>query len=374
MAEPLKHLIGPHSARDTAAALSRAWPEFDSDGFLAGVLPAIETLELMQRGQLIADNLARFLPQDFARAAPILAACLPVRESRGLSGWALLSFNQYIAARGLDHVATALDLLKALTPHFTGEFGIRALIHRDQALALSIISAWVEDPNHHVRRLASEGTRPRLPWAMRLPALVRDPAPLLPILTALIDDPEDYVRRSVANSLNDIAKDHPDLVADFVAGHRPGASPERLWLLRHASRTLFKKGHAGVLATFGFEPLQGVTARLALAATQVAFPGELRFRLELRNATTRPQKVMLDYAIHHRLKDGRLSPKVFKGKAVTLLPGEALSVERRHAFRPITTRVYYPGEHRIEILVNGESLATAAFTLAAPAGKAGEEG
>ena len=374
MAEPLKHLIGAHTVRNTAGVISRAFPEFDAEGFLAFVLPEIDDLELMQRGQRIAEGMGCFLPQDFARAAPILVGCLPARGSGGLSGWALLSFNQYIAARGLDHVELALDLLKALTPHFTGEFGIRALIHRDQALALSIISGWVEDPDHHVRRLASEGTRPRLPWAMRLPALVRDPAPILPLLTALIDDPEDYVRRSVANSLNDIAKDHPDLVADFVAGHRPGASPERLWLLRHASRTLLKKGHAGALASFGFEPLEGVTADLFLATAQVGFPGELRFRIELSNATTRPQKVMLDYAIHHRLKDGRLSPKVFKGKAVTLPPGEGLAIERRHAFRPITTRVHYPGEHRVEILVNGESLAGAAFTLAAPAGKTGQEG
>lgn len=374
MADALKHLIGAHTVRNTAGVISRAFPEFDAEGFLAFVLPEIDDLELMQRGQRIAEGMGRFLPQDFARAAPILAGSLPARGSGGLSGWALLSFNQYIAARGLDHVELALDLLKALTPHFTGEFGIRALIHRDQALALSIISGWVEEPDHHVRRLASEGTRPRLPWAMRLPALVRDPAPILPLLTALIDDPEDYVRRSVANSLNDIAKDHPDLVADFVAGHRPGASPGRLWLLRHASRTLLKKGQAGALASFGFEPLEGVTADLFLATAQVAFPGELRFRIELSNATTRPQKVMLDYAIHHRLKDGRLSPKVFKGKAVTLPPCEGVTIERRHAFRPITTRVYYPGEHRVEILVNGESLATAAFTLAAPAGKTGQEG
>lgn len=374
MAHALKHLIGAHTVRNTAAVLSRASPDFDAEGFLAFVLPEIDGLELMQRGQRIAEGMGRFLPQDFARAAPILVGCLPARGSGGLSGWALLSFNQYIAARGLDHVETALELLKALTPHFTGEFGIRALIHRDQALALPIISGWVEDPNHHVRRLASEGTRPRLPWAMRLPALVRDPAPILPLLTALIDDPEDYVRRSVANSLNDIAKDHPDLVAAFVASHRPGASPERLWLLRHASRTLLKKGHAGALASFGFEPLEGVTADLSLATAQVGFPGELRFRIELSNTTARPQPVMLDYAIHHRLKDGRLSPKVFKGKAVTMSAGETLTVERRHAFRPITTRVYYPGEHRIEILVNGESLATEGFTLAAPVGKAGQEG
>ncbi|HCL63600.1 MAG TPA: DNA alkylation repair protein [Rhizobium sp.] len=367
MAEPLKHLIGPQTARDTASALSRARPDFAERDFLAAVLPHIEALELMQRGQLIADALRNTLPQDFEKAAPILRACLPRGGRSGLTGWALLSFNQYIAAHGLDHVEIALDLLKALTPHFTAEFGIRPFVHREQPKALSIISGWTGDPNHHVRRLASEGTRPRLPWAMRLPSLVRDPAPILPILTTLIDDREDYVRRSVANSLNDIAKDHPDLVADFVASHRPGASPERLWLLKHASRTLLKKGHAAALANFGFRPLDGVAAELSLDNADVAFPGQLAFRIRLSNATPEPQQLMFDYAIHHRMKDGSLRPKVFKGKSLMLPPSESVTVDRRHAFRSITTRVYYPGEHGLEILVNGASLATATFTLAAPA-------
>lgn len=366
MAEALKHLIGAHTARDTAEALSRAWPAFAAADFLDDVLPHIEARELMQRGQLIAGAMRRHLPQDFRKAAPILAACLPDDKRSGLGGWALLSFNQYIAAHGLDHLETSLDLLKALTPHFTAEFGIRPFIEREQDKALSMIGGWVDDPNHHVRRLASEGTRPRLPWAMRLPKLVRDPKPLLPILTALLDDPQDYVRRSVANSLNDIAKDHPDLVADFVARHQRDASTERLRLLKHASRTLLKKGHAGAMANFGFKALDGLTATLALADTNVPYPGQLDFGITLVNETDVLQVLMLDYAIHHRKKDGTMSPKVFKGRSLTLGARERLHLDRRHAFRPITTRTYYPGEHRLDILVNGMSLASASFHLAAP--------
>jgi hypothetical protein len=171
------------------------------------------------------------------------------------------------------------------------------------------------------------------------------------------------VRRSVANSLNDIAKDHPDLVADFVAHHQPGASPERLWLLKHASRTLLKKGHARALANFGFRRIEGVHAGLALAAQHVAFPGHLDFSITLSNRTPRPQSLMVDYAIHHQKKDGTLTPKVFKAKSLQLAGGQSLTLERRHAFKPITTRVYHPGEHRLEILVNGASLAIEAFTL-----------
>lgn len=364
MAEALKHLIGAHTARDTAKALSRAWPAFAAADFLDDILPQIESRELMQRGQLIAEAMRRHLPQDFCKAVPILAACLPDGNRPGLGGWALLSFNQYMAAHGLDHLETSLDLLKALTPHFTAEFGIRPFVDREQDKALSIIAGWLGDPDHHVRRLASEGTRPRLPWAMRLPKLVRDPKPLLPILTALLDDPEDYVRRSVANSLNDIAKDHPDLVADFVARHRPDASPERLRLLKHASRTLLKKGHAAAMANFGFKMLDGLMATLTLGESAIPYPGRLDFGITLINGTDAPQVLMLDYAIHHRKKDGTMSPKVFKGRSLTLGMGETLQLDLRHAFRPITTRTYYPGEHRLDILVNGMSLASASFHLA----------
>ncbi|SMD02870.1 DNA alkylation repair protein [Rhizobium sp. RU36D] len=366
MAEALKHLISPATARATADAVAQAWPPFDHAGFLGDVLARLDGLELMQRGQCIADALHQRLPRDFAESAPILKDCLPGKNDRGLSGWALLSFNQYIAAQGRGHLITALDLLKALTPHFTAEFGIRPFIAEEQDTALAIIGEWVQDPNHHVRRLASEGTRPRLPWAMRLPALVRDPLPLLPILESLIDDDEDYVRRSVANSLNDIAKDHPDLVADFVERHAEGASKNRLWLLKHASRTLVKKGHAKALANFGFAAIDGIGAHLTVAATHIDFPGMLDFQVALKNETDGRQSLLIDYAIHHRKKDGSLSPKVFKGKAITLGPGETVHVVKHHAFRAITTRVYYPGAHRLEVFVNGQSVAAADFTLAAP--------
>ncbi len=365
MAEPLKHLIGPHTARDTADAVARAWGPFDHAALLADILPVIDGLELMQRGQCIADALRRHLPEDFEQAATILHGCLPAADRTGLSGWALLSFNQYVAAHGRGHLETALDLLKALTPHFTAEFGIRPFIAEEQDAALAIIGDWVTDSNHHVRRLASEGTRPRLPWAMRLPALVKDPTSIMPILEALINDPEDYVRRSVANSLNDIAKDHPDLVADFVERHAQGASKDRLWLLKHASRTLIKKGHSKALANFGFAPLDDVTASLTLKSQQIDFPGELAFEVLLSNAGKDMRTVLVDYAIHHQKKDGSLSPKVFKGKSLPLKPGESVTIVKRHAFRPITTRVYHPGRHRLEIMVNGVVQAGADFNLGA---------
>jgi 3-methyladenine DNA glycosylase AlkC len=366
MPEPLKNLLHPALVRAMAEIIAANAPSFDRDRFTALATDGIESLELMERAALIRDALFATLPENFPEAAAILAASLPTTGKIGLTGWMLLPINQFIAARGIRDFDIGLDLLKALTPHFTAEFGIRQFIHQDQQRALATITGWVDDANHHVRRLASEGTRPRLPWAMRLPQLIKDPSPILPILTALMDDPEDYVRRSVANSLNDIAKDHPDLVASFIAEHIEGASAERRWLLKHASRTLLKKGHARALANFGFGAAASLECNLLLANPAVLFGEGLDFEIRLRNAGDIAQSLMIDYAIHHVKADGSLSPKVFKWKTVTLEAGEDHIVQRRHAMRPITTRRYYPGEHRIVILVNGTETASGNFVLSMP--------
>lgn len=366
MPEPLKNLLHPALVRAMAEIIAANAPSFDRDRFTALATDGIESLELMERAALIRDALFATLPENFPEAAAILAASLPTTGKIGLTGWMLLPINQFIAARGIRDFDIGLDLLKALTPHFTAEFGIRQFIHQDQQRALATIARWVDDANHHVRRLASEGTRPRLPWAMRLPQLIKDPSPILPILTALMDDPEDYVRRSVANSLNDIAKDHPDLVASFIAEHIEGASAERRWLLKHASRTLLKKGHARALANFGFGAAASLECNLLLANPAVLFGEGLDFEIRLRNAGDIAQSLMIDYAIHHVKADGSLSPKVFKWKTVTLEAGEDHIVQRRHAMRPITTRRYYPGEHRIVILVNGTETASGNFVLSMP--------
>ncbi|OWV76600.1 DNA alkylation repair protein [Rhizobium sp. R339] len=371
MPEPLKNLLHEALVGDMADRIAANALSFDKARFAVLATDGLEALELMERSALIRDALFATLPDGFPQAAAILKASLPSSGRPGLTGWMLLPVNQFIAARGPDHFELGLDLLKALTPHFTAEFGIRPFIHRDQQRALASISGWVGDPDRHVRRLASEGTRPRLPWAMRLPQLVKDPAPILPILTALMDDPEDYVRRSVANSLNDIAKDHPDLVAAFIATHIDTASPERRRLLKHASRTLLKKGHAQALANFGFGAAAALTCELRLLSSEVMFGEGLDFEIRVTNAGEIEHALMIDYAIHHVKADGSLSPKVFKCKTITLAPGQSQAIERRHAMRPITTRRYYPGQHRIAILVNGAESASESFVLRMPSMDAG---
>lgn len=364
MAEPLKNLLHPGVVTDIADRIARGASAFDREKFQRLAGDGLEALELMQRSLKIRDALVETLAQPFAGAAEILAACLPRDGVPGISGWALLPVSQFVALRGLEDFDLSLSLLRALTPHFTGEFGIRVFVDHDQDRALATIRTWTGDANHHVRRLASEGTRPRLPWAMRLPKLIRDPKPILPILTALLDDPEDYVRRSVANSLNDIAKDHPDMVAAFVAEHVGDASPERRQLLRHASRTLLKQGHSAALSNFGFAAPSRIHARLSLDRPEIVLGESLGLRLAISHQAKTSQKVMIDYAVHHRKANGSTTPKVFKWTSATLAPGGSIEIEKRHAIRPITTRRYYAGTHRIVILVNGQEAAEAGFELA----------
>jgi hypothetical protein len=215
-----------------------------------------------------------------------------------------------------------------------------------------------------VRRLASEGSRPRLPWGMVLKPLIEDPSPTLPLLRALQDDPSEYVRRSVANHLNDIAKDHPARVVQWLAEHLPDAPPARQALLRHASRTLIKQGHPGVLQAWGLgTPLRGEVA-FALAPARVALGGALQMDVVLRSTQRRgTQPLVIDYAVHHVKANGSTSPKVFKGWRCELAPGQTLQLSKKHSMKPVTTRRYHAGEHRIELLVNGKPVAEAAFEL-----------
>ncbi len=271
--------------------------------------------------------------------------------------------GEYVARHGMDHVPRALACLHALTQRFSAEFAIRPFIQRHPEATLRTLEMWVHDPSAHVRRLVSEGSRPRLPWGLRLQTLVVDPAPTLPLLRALQDDPSAYVRRSVANHLNDIAKDHPDLVASWVREHLADATPERLALLRHASRTLIKAGHGATLAAWGLgQSLRG-KASLTLAASAVRIGETLGLQVRLVSTHSAPQPLVIDYAVHHVRANGERSPKVFKGWKLTLAPGEERDLAKQHSLRPVTTRRLYPGTHRLEVRVNGRTVAGADFAL-----------
>jgi 3-methyladenine DNA glycosylase AlkC len=373
--EPFKNLIGPALVEAMGHHLARASRRFDRKAFEQRALAGLESLELKARAHQVCDALEAALPARFDEATEVLVhalgpagvgddlSSLKTTED-GLAGWAVWPMSEYVARHGHDDVPLALQTLHAMTQRFSAEWAIRPFILRHPETTFATLQRWTRDPSAHVRRLASEGSRPRLPWGMVLKPLIEDPSPTLPLLRALQDDESEYVRRSVANHLNDIAKDHPQLVVRWLAEHLPDAPPERQALLRHASRTLIKQGHAGALQAWGLgTPLRG-EVRLALAPPRVKLGSSLQMDVMLRSTRRRgEQQLVIDYAVHHVKANGSTSPKVFKGWRLALAPGQTLELTKKHSMKPVTTRRYHAGEHRIELLVNGRPVAEAAFEL-----------
>ena len=383
MAEAFKNLINAATLAHAAQHLQRACDHFDGDRFLHLASDGLDSLAFKARAMQVAEALDTCLPAPFEQAAEALEAALappltldekgePVGlgtalSEEGLSGWVLWGVGEYVARRGIDNTPRALACLHAITQRFTAEFAIRPFIDRHPEAVFPVLAQWTQDPSAHVRRLVSEGSRPRLPWGLRLQQIVVDPSPSWPLLLALQDDSSAYVRRSVANHLNDIAKDHPDRVATWVKTHLKGASPARKALLRHASRGLIKSGHGGTLQAWGLGRAFDGHASLALSARRVTVGEGIELQVQLRSGSEQPQALEVDYVVHHMRANGSTSPKVFKGWRLTLEPGASpLMLRKRHSLRPVSTRQLYPGLHRIELQINGKVSAEASFNLLPP--------
>ena len=377
MAEPFKNLLNAELVRDAAVHLRRTTPGFDAARFVKLGTQGLATLEMKARAMHICTALEATLPADFAAAAHALEAALAPPESgealaqleglqQGLRGWILWPVGEYIARHGQLQPERALQALHALTQRFTAEFAIRPFIVQHPALSFATLRRWVADDSAHVRRLVSEGSGPRLPWGLQLKSLIADPSPTLPLLLALQDDDSEYVRRSVANHLNDIAKDHPNLVARWLHEHLPGASAARRALLRHASRTLVKAGDKQVLKAWGLGGAFKGQAALKLTPARVALGGEVTLTLHLRSSSPRSQTLAIDYLVHHVKAHGGTSPKVFKGWQLELPPRGEISLSKRHPMRAITTRRYHAGRHGVGVQINGQVVAEDAFMLSMP--------
>ena len=379
MAEPFKNWIDAVVVQAIAQHVQRGWRGFDAAGFSAQALQGLDALELKARVQQVAQALAAHLPDDADRACGVLEASLgppasvdgeaedwgALRTSAaGLAGWAVWPLTEAVALRTVQAAPErGLLALQAMTQRLTAEFAIRPFFIEQPAVTFATVGGWLHHPSAHVRRLVSEGSRPRLPWGLRLQALVADPSPTLPWLQALQDDPSAYVRRSVANHLNDIAKDHPAVLVDWLTTHLRGASAERSALLKHASRGLVKAGDPAVLAAWGLGAAFRGHAALAVSPAALAVGDTLTITLDLASTARQPQRLAIDYAVHHVKAAGHTTPMVFKGWVIDLAPGEQRSLVKRHAFKVITTRRYHPGAHAVDVRINGQVLAEAAFDL-----------
>lgn len=369
MADALKDFYNAAVVGGIAERVSAAHPVFPVDHFRKEVMAVLPPLSLMQRARAIADGLRRHLPPGYPDALAILLNSLDPDDSKGgidgMGGFRHLPLLNFVGAYGLEHPDLSLNALRQMTKHFSAEFDIRYFIERHHDLTMTAVRSWTNDPHWAVRRLCSEGLRPRLPWGLRLKRFIADPMPVLEIIETLRADPHESVRRSVANNLNDIAKDNPDAVIATVRRWQAEDPDGTADAVRHGLRTLVKKGDTRALKLLGFDHKAPVTMLdFAIAKSRYRVGDRLAFTVCLRHDGRKTAKLSVDYAVHWRNARGGLQAKVFKLAKPQLGPGETVTLEKTHSLKPITTRRYYAGEHKVEILVNGQSVADAKFHLA----------
>lgn len=356
-----------------ADRVTNVWPDFNRAGFVQAATEPLETMELKARVHHIIAALRSYLPPAYPAALEVLL--LVSRgwtldaEKANVSHFAAWPIIDFVGVHGTApaHFDASMEALRRLTPLFSAEFAIRPFILADQERALEILRQWLTDIDEHVRRLISEGTRPRLPWGERLEAFVTDPDPVLRLLEPLRADPSEYVRRSVANNLNDIAKDHPERVVEVCGRWRAEEerpSRTRTQLVSRALRTLVKQGHPGALRVLGFDPDAAVeVSDFDLEDDRIRLGGAVQFEILLRSRSAQRERLVVDYAVHHVKKSGERTPKVFKLRTFDLDAGASATLTKAHSIRPISTRRYYAGRHAIELFVNGRSRGLVEFDL-----------
>jgi len=359
MADLLKDYLNHAAVRDFALTIKSVYNAFDVDGFLASTLDETwDNLELKARGRKISTHMGEFLPQDFAAAIAVCDKVVPTCD-----GWFCMIFPNFIEVYGGDakNWDISIKALEMYTQYGSSEFAVRPFIIKDEARMMAQMYAWTKHENEHVRRLASEGCRPALPWAMALNSFKKDPASVLPILEALKADSSAYVRKSVANNLNDISKTHPDLVARLAKDWH-GKNADTDWVVKHGCRTLLKKGNPDVLAIFGFDDADAVdVSGLTLDAPEIAIGGDITFSFKI--AAAKDMKVRLEYGIDFMKANGKQSRKIFQISEMAMAKGQEKLYSKAHSFADLSTRKHYPGAHSVTLIVNGKERGTLDFNI-----------
>ncbi len=359
MAERLKDMFfTPDSMDAFAEAIQSACPEFDTERFKALVFDgSFEGKEVKDRMSHTTRCLRQALPAAYPEALEVLVEATP-----HVKGFESMCLPDFIEQYGMEDWDRSLEALGRISRRITGELAIRPFLDKDPERVLPFLSTWAEDESHTLRRLVSEGTRPRLPWAMALPRFKKDPRMMLPFLEKLKDDESEDVRRSVSNHLNDISKDNPEIALE-VCGRWYGQSEDTDRIVKHACRTLLKAGDKRALQIFGYsDPASMRVEGLSLEAEAFSIGSELRFSYDLH--LQEGGKVRLEYAITYVKARGKQSRKVFKQTENQYSPG-VYSFKRKHSFADMSTRKHYPGTHRLEVVVNGEEKASAPFDVQA---------
>ncbi|QIH33944.1 DNA alkylation repair protein [Sphingobacterium sp. DR205] len=339
-------------------------PDFDGKQFIKRIFSTnFNDLEWKERTKHSTQTLHEFMPPDFEEAVELINQVVKNFIATGHSaGLEYIIFPDYIETYGIDHFELAVQSFELVTTFITCEFAVRPFIIKYRERMIAVMEKWAESPHTAVRRLASEGIRPRLPWAMAIPFLKQDPAPILPILNLLKNDVSESVRRSVANNLNDISKDHPVILLD-IARHWKGISRDTDAIIKHASRTLLKRGHPDILHYYGLDATDFKITDLYIETPVVKIGGQVSFSFQIENAQPQPKALRLEYGLYYQKSNGLLSRKVFKISERIYQGSEINRIQRNQSFKVITTRKFYTGRHKISIIVNGEETLMTDFEL-----------
>jgi len=348
-----------------AAVLAQTVDSFDCAQFKSLIFCAeFNDYELKDRMIHTAKVMAHFLPKDFGQAVTVVKKIINQLRQQQICEQSIefMFFPEFIALYGIDDYDNSIDAFEFVTQFTSCEFAVRPYIVKYPEPMLTQMLLWSQHQDSRVRRLASEGSRPRLPWAMGLPSLKQDPTPLLAILDNLKQDPEEIVRRSVANNLNDIAKDNADVVID-IAKKWLGSNKERDWLVKHGCRTLLKQGNSEVLKLFGFDSRFVKLSNFKIETPTVNIGKHLEFSFSLANTASKTQMVRLEYGLYYLKKNGELARKVFKISERELAANQGYDFNRKQSFKLITTRVFYPGIHQLAVIINGQEQQLKPFEL-----------
>jgi 3-methyladenine DNA glycosylase AlkC len=357
MAEPLKNLYHPALIIALSQALKNTYNPFKSEAFYQAVFTSEWTNKaLKQRMRHITRCLHQFLPDNYLKTINILKSI-----ATDFNGFQYMFFADYVAIYGLNHYQQSIAALEQFTQSASAEFAVRVLIEHSPDKMMAQMACWSQSDNLHLRRLASEGCRPRLPWAKSLTIFKNNPQAIFTILENLKQDQSDYVRRSVANNLNDISKDHPQLVITRAKTWF-GQHQYTDWIVKHGCRSLLKQANPEIMTLFGFDIPQHIEVKQFVVQKQVTIDDRLHFSVSLHTQKTWLGRLRIEYAIDFMKKNGQLSRKIFKLSESTVRDATK-DIAKKHSFKTISTRKYYPGIHGIILIVNGHPLAQSTFQL-----------
>ena len=364
----LKDVFNERVVSQLAHDIQKNYPSFKIDEFCTETVAVFPELGFLQRAKHIKEMLRKHLPDDFPQAVDILVRSLgPELPEPGVTAWdafVVMAECAFISDYGREYYDISINALYEMTKRFSAEGDLRTFLEVDYDKTMTILHAWCDDPSPHVRRLISEGTRSRLPLAGRIRRFQKDPKPVIDLLEKLKDDNELYVRRSVANNINDIAKDNPDIAIRTLRKWQKFKSKNVQWVVRHASRSLVKQGNKDALIILGYSPKVRIeVSPLTLNKHKFKVGDKIEMSFSIKSQERKETKLMVDYIVNYVKANGTGVDKVFKMRDLKIVPDETLQIEKYHWLKNTSGRKHYSGKHSISLQINGKHYPDTKFAI-----------